>query len=127
MAIYTNLPIYKSTYSLLLAISRISPNMPRECRYSIGQDVRNKVMEIILLVYKANRIKRKTEIISRMREVLLEVQVYIRLMCDLKYISEGCYMMLTEQTASMSKQMSAWEKSERHKEYGDVSSNVSNA
>lgn len=127
MAIYTNLPIYKSAYSLLLAIARITPNMPRECRYSIGLDVRNKVMEIILLVYKANCTKHKANIINRMRESLLEVQVYIRLMCDLKYISEGCYMMLAEQTVSMSKQMTAWEKSENHKDSGDVCNNTSNA
>ena len=47
-----------------------------------------------------------------MREVLLEVQVYIRLMSDLKYISERKYVALMEETTSMSKQMTAWERSE---------------
>lgn len=51
-----------------------------------------------------------------MREILLEVQVYIRLMCDLRYISEKKYVELAEQTASMSKQMAAWEKSEQQKQ-----------
>ena len=56
-------------------------------------------MDIIVLIYRANRTKKKVFIIAKMREVLLEVQVYIRLLSDLKYIS-------------MSKLMAAWERSE---------------
>ena len=120
MAIYTNLPIYKSAYSLLLALTRISPNLPRDCRYSIGQEVRNKAMEIILLVYKANKVRGKTDVISQMQDCLLQAQVYIRVMCDLKYISEGCYSNLTEYTTSISKQLSAWYKSECKKKSDDT-------
>ncbi|MBQ8223107.1 MAG: four helix bundle protein [Bacteroidales bacterium] len=115
MAIFTNLPIYKDSYTLLLEINRMMPNLPRDCRYSIGQELRQKIMEIIVLIYRANRIRKKVFIISKMRETLLEVQVYIRLMSDMKYISEGKYMRLVEQTSSMSKQMSSWEKSEQLK------------
>lgn len=120
MAIYTNLPIYKSAYSLLLAFVRVMPDMPRGCRYSIGQEARIRIMDIILLVYRANRLRRKADTIVQMRETLLEVQVYLRLMCDLKYISEGCYMALAEYTVSMSKQLSAWEKSEKIKNNDDA-------
>ena len=71
-------------------------------------------MEIIVLIYRASRTKKKAFIISKMRETLLEVQVYIRIMNDMKYISERKYAQLVEQTTSMSKQMSAWERSEIH-------------
>lgn len=120
MAIYTNLPIYKSAYSLLLAVNRIMPNLPRDCRYSIGVEVRNKLMEIIILVYRANRSWQKYGIIENMREILVEIQVYLRLMCDMKYVSENCYMMLAEQAVSMSKQLSAWEKSVKRNNNGDA-------
>lgn len=120
MAIYTNLPIYKSAYSLLLAVNRIMPNLPRDCRYSVGVEVRNKIMEIIILVYRANRSWQKFGIIESMREILVEIQVYLRLMCDMKYVSENCYMMLAEQTVSMSKQLSAWEKSVKRNNNGDA-------
>ncbi len=120
MAIYTNLPIYKSAYSLLLAVNRIMPNLPRDCRYSVGVEVRNKIMEIIILVYRANRSWQKSGIIENMREILVEIQVYLRLMCDMKYVSENCYMMLAEQTVSMSKQLSAWEKSVKRNNNGDA-------
>lgn len=55
-------------------------------------------MEIIVLIYRANRTKKKVFIIAKMREVLLEVQVYIRLMSDLKYISERKYVAFMEET-----------------------------
>lgn len=113
MAIYTNLPIYKASYSLLLEINRMMPSVPRDCRYSIGQELRQKIMEIIILIYRASRIKKKVFTISKMRETLLEVQVYIRLMSDMKYISERKYAQLIEQTTSMSKQMAAWERNEQ--------------
>lgn len=113
MAIYTNLPIYKASYSLLLEINRMMPNVPRDCRYSIGQELRKKIMEIIVLIYRANRTRDKLSTIVKMRESLLEVQVYIRLMSDMKYISERKYINFVEQTTSMSKQLSAWEKSEQ--------------
>lgn len=113
MAIYTNLPIYKASYSLLLEINRMMPDVPRDCRYSIGQELRQKTMEIIVLIYRANRTRKKVFIISKMRECLLEVQVYIRLMSDMKYISERKYTQLIEQTTSMSKQMAAWERNEQ--------------
>lgn len=113
MAIYTQLPIYKASYSLLLEISRLQKDIPKDSRYSIGQSLRSKIMDIIVLVYRASRSQNKVAIIMTMRETLLEVQVYIRLLCDMRQISEQRYGALATQTASMSKQMAAWEKSER--------------
>ena len=115
MAIYTHLPIYKATYTLMLEVCRMMPDMPRDCRYSLGQDTRKKIMEMIILIYHANRTKGKVPLILKMREVLQEVQVYVRLMSDMRYVSEGKYLRLAEQMTAISKQLSAWEKSERQK------------
>ncbi len=118
MAIYTNLPIYKATYSLLLSVSQLLPNLPRDCRYSIGMELRGRLMAIIIQIYRANRVRNKVPIILAMRETLLEAQVYVRLLCDMRHISEGKYAELAERTQNMSKQMAAWEKSEASKQSG---------
>ena len=115
MAIYTNLPVYKAAYSLMLDVSRMLPNLPRDCRFSLGVDVRRGVMDIIIFIYRANRTRHKVPVIAKMRETLLEVQVYFRLMCDLRYISENKYVALMELTSDMSRQMALWEKSECRK------------
>ena len=110
MAIYTNLPVYKASYRLMLSLSRAMPNMPRDCRYSLGQDTQRKIMDVIVLIYNANRERNKLLLIRKMQEVLTEVQVYVRLMNDMKYISEGMYLDFAEQIVGIAKQMSAWEK-----------------
>ena len=112
MAIYTNLPIYKATYSLLLEVSRMMPDLPRDARYTIGQEMRTSIMKILIYIYRANRTRRKVHLIGLMREFLLEVQVYVRLLNDMKCISEKKYVHLMELTSDMSKQLAAWEKSE---------------
>lgn len=118
MAIYTNLPVYRASYSLMLSLSKMMPDMPRDCRYSLGQDVRRKIMDVIVLIYRANRTRRKVQLIAQMREIVLEIQVYVRLMNDLRYISEKKYLDLAEQIAAISKQLVAWEKSEWSKTSG---------
>lgn len=103
----------------MLEFIRMMSDLPRDLRYSIGQDVRNKIMEIIVHIYRANRSRNKVHIILDMRELLLEIQVYIRLLCDLHCISERKFVSLVELTTNISKQMSAWEKSENRKQNGE--------
>ena len=91
------------------------PDMPRDCRYTLGQDARRRVMDVIILIYNANRERNKVAIIRKMLNAILEIQVYVRLMCDMKYISENRYLELVEQIVDISKQLSAWEKSEKQK------------
>lgn len=118
MAIYTNLPIYKATYTLMLDVTRMMPDLPRDCRYTMGQELRDRIMKMIVLTYRANSNRTKLNTIREMRELLIEVQVYIRLMCDMKYISERRYVVFAEQTTDMSRQLTAWEKSEKEKTGG---------
>lgn len=113
MALYLDLPVYKACYSLLLETTRLMPNLPRDARFTIGQELRKGVMDIMKMIYRANATRNKVPIIARMRETLLEVQLDTRLMCELKYISERLYVKLAEQTADISRQLAGWEKSER--------------
>lgn len=111
MAIYTNLPVFKATYQLLLDVSQMSPHLPRDCRYTLGQELRSRLMEIMVLIYRANSTRQKGSLISQMRQTVVEVQVYLRLMSDMRYISERKYAQLAELSVGVSRQMAAWEKS----------------
>lgn len=111
MAIYTQLPIYHAAYNLLLSVNRMLPDLPRICRYTIGQDVTHDLMEILTLIYRASRSPAKSLMIGQMRDILQQVQVRFRLLSDMRSLSMNHYAVLIEQTESMSKQMAAWEKS----------------
>lgn len=115
MAIYSNLPVYKASYTLMVEVAKTLKDTPRDCRYTMGQDLRQKIMDLIILIYQANRLKNKIEKIQLMRDNVLQIQVLIRLMCDLRYISERKYVQLVESTTDISKQLVSWEKYERNK------------
>lgn len=60
MAIYTNLPVYEDSYQLLLCLVSFSRNMQRDFRYTLGEQVKDKVVEMMVLIFRANRSKDKT-------------------------------------------------------------------
>lgn len=113
MAIYENLPVYKQAYDLLIDIYGMSKNMARDYRYTIGEEVKKKVMDMMVCIYHANRSMGddKLKYLKKSREYIVEIKLYIRLLIDLKQISIKKLAELTEKTESVSKQLSAWEKS----------------
>ena len=46
MATYDHLPVYKKTYDLLLQLFRLSQNMERDYRYTIGENLKKEVIEL---------------------------------------------------------------------------------
>ena len=68
MALYYHLPVYKTSYDLLLAIFQLTKNFSREYKYTIGQDLKNITTEMILNIYRANSTMSKKEIIQNGRE-----------------------------------------------------------
>lgn len=54
MAIYTNLPVYEDSYQLLLCLVSFSRNMQRDFRYTLGEQVKDKVVEMMVLIFRAN-------------------------------------------------------------------------
>ncbi len=115
MAIYTNLPIYRSTYALLLEVNKVVPNLSRDCRYTLGQDLNRCLIDVLLGVYRANRTRNKLPEIRAMSEMMQQVQVYFRLLCDMRKISERLYVMMIDHSVDICRQLSAWESSEKKK------------
>ena len=87
MALYYYLPVYKTSYDLLLAIFQLTKNFGREYKYTIGQDLKNVTTEMILNIYRANSQSTKKEIIQKGRENLEIIRLYVRLLKDLQQIS----------------------------------------
>lgn len=113
MAIYENLPVYKQSYDLLLEVYGMSKNMSRDYRYTIGEELKKKVMDLMVHIYYANGStgEDKVQCLKKARKYMVEIKLYIRLLTDLKQISVRKLAELTERTESISKQLSAWEKS----------------
>lgn len=111
MALYTELKVYEECYRLFLQLVTSTSRMQRDYRYSIGEQVKRSAMDMIVLIFKANKSYNKCEYIATAREKLVEVQVLLRVFNDLKQISDKQFAMFMEITVSVSKQLAAWEHS----------------
>jgi hypothetical protein len=118
MATYDNLRVYKAVYDLMMEVFRLG-NVQRDIKFTLVEDLKKEIIKLIVLIYRANATTKKSEIIDEAREGMVVVKLYIRMLCDLKQISPKRFGALSEQTESISKQLSAWQK------YSSNSSSVS--
>lgn len=111
MATYDNLPVYKSSYDLLLLIFETVKNFTKEYKYTLWDTIKKEIINMISNIYKANRQKNKTKNIVLAREKVELLRLYFRLWRDLKIISLNKYINIQILLESISKQLTAWEKS----------------
>jgi hypothetical protein len=116
MAQYQHLPIYKGTYDLLMRISIATKNFPREQKFTLGQKLRDEVLELIVFIYRANSVPDRSAHITAIVERIQVVEVMIRLAHDLRVLPRNHYVGLVEMTDSLARQAQGWLKSsERRK------------
>ncbi|MDR3119504.1 MAG: four helix bundle protein [Mediterranea sp.] len=114
MAIYDNLRVYKAVYDLMMEVFRFG-NIQRDIKFTLVEDLKKEIIKIIVLIYRANAVAEKNDIINEARESMVIVKLYIRMLCDLKQISPKRFGALSEQTEAISKQLSAWQKYSNNK------------
>ncbi len=115
---YYELPVYNDCMKLLVTLDRFSTNMSRDYKFTTGQRMRELLTNMIVLVYRANRIRDKKCIISEIKENLVEVQVLCRMLSEIGQISGRQFVALAEQTACIGKQLVAWERKESQRNTG---------
>ena len=110
MASYENLPVFKSTYDLLLDVYVRTKNVPRDLRYTLVQDLKNELTQLMVLIYKANCLRAKEETLRECLDLFLSARLRIRVLKDMHYISIKHFAQLSLKTESISKQLTAWHK-----------------
>ncbi|MDR0332935.1 MAG: four helix bundle protein [Dysgonamonadaceae bacterium] len=110
MATYDQLPVYKVTYDLLLLIFQTCQNMERDYKFTIGENLKKEVIELIVNVYRANCREDKRDLIGTARENAEVTRLLLRLLQDLKQIKLEKFVDMNEKLESISKQLAAWYK-----------------
>jgi len=111
MATYDLLPIYKESYDFLVEIFSFSKNFTREYKYTIGQELKNETIALILAIYRANSSKQRRHLLLDDARVHLEtIRLLLRLTRDLKQIPLKSFVTLSERIESISKQLVAWQR-----------------
>ena len=108
MAQYQHLPIYKQTYDILLRTMIATKDFPREYKYSLGQKIKDELIELVVLIYRANSAIDKKQHIESILERVQAIQLLMRLSHDMKLLSQKHYAALSEMTESLAKQAQGW-------------------
>ena len=112
MALFSELPVYKLGYDLLLDIYRRTSNFTREYKYTMGERLKNETTDILINIYKANKSKKETRLhyINGARQNVEVVRLLLRICKDLKVIGLKGFVALNMQVENLSKQLSSWQK-----------------
>ena len=111
MALHTQLPIYKAAYDLLDVTTDLAKNMPRDFKASIGGVIRDEVVQVVVLIFRANTAREKAPHLEALIERLQVSELMLRLSRDKKLISPGQYAKAVDLTTSIGKQASGWRRS----------------
>ena len=120
MAIVEELPIYKATYELVLIIFRFTKNFNREYKYTIGESLKNEVVEAVTNIYRANSNKDKRPYLKKARENIEVIRLYVRLLKDLHQISTKQLVYVNGYIENISKQLTGWYKSQNKIIKGEI-------
>ena len=115
MALAQELPIYKAGYDLVLALFNISKNFKKEFKYTIGESLKKEAIETITNIYRANIVENKVPHLTKARENIEVIRLYIRLLKDLRQISIKQVVYINGHIENVSKQLTGWYKSQEKK------------
>lgn len=107
---HSDLPIYKATYDLLLAIFQFVKDFSKEYKYSVGEAMKKETMEMMTLIYRANTRNDRKEVLIEARERLEVIRLYVRLMKDLKQINVRKFAQLNTNIELVSRPFVGFEK-----------------
>ncbi|MGR2662422.1 four helix bundle protein [Chromobacterium haemolyticum] len=111
MALHKDLPIYKVTYDLVALVTKLTANMSRDFKRSLGDDLRRECLKLSILVYRANFARSKLPHLSELLERLQVVELTLRLSHDLRLIAPRQYAGAIELTDKIGRQATGWRKS----------------
>ncbi len=108
MALYTNLPVYRDTYKLILLIYEVTKDFPKHYKYSLGQDMQRDALQLVRSIYRANKTSQKKEYLECFLDMFELLKLEIRLCVDLKIVSFKKQAELTVLMDSIGKQVTGW-------------------
>ena len=108
MALYSELPVYRDSYRLLMEIYKVTNTFSREYKFSLGQDMRRDTLSLFRNLYRANKNKDKTAHLEAFLDDFELLRLEIRLCLDLKLLSFKKMAEISLITDSISKQVTAW-------------------
>lgn len=109
---FNSLPVYGAAYRLARELTEMSSRLERNYRYSLGEDIRIGAKKALLCITLAGKGEDRQHNVRAARLAMLDVQLSLRLLSDLKVLPDKRYVPFLEMTEDIMKQLSNWERSE---------------
>lgn len=102
------LPVYKDAYDLMLEIFQFSKQFQREYRFTLGERLKNDILELLIKVYQAQSGYHRQENIREARNHAELARLLLRLTKDLHLIDLKRFIRLNEKIEDILRQLSGW-------------------
>jgi four helix bundle protein len=112
MALFSELPVYKLGYNLLIQIYTRTAVFTREYKYTLGERLKNESTDLLTNIYKANKSKKENRVqyIELARQNVELIRLLLRVSKDLKVIGVKGFVALNIEVEELSKQLVSWQK-----------------
>ena len=112
---FNSLPVYGAVYRLAVEATQMASRLERNYRYSLGEDIRKGVNHALVCIMLAGKGERRESNVHAARIFMLEVQLDLRLLNDMKVLPDKRYAVFLDMTEDIIRQLSNWERSERQR------------
>ena len=111
-----DLTIQQKIYDMILYAYPILDNFPKSQKFSMVQDIKRTMDNVLKLVITANKKKNKLPTLEKLDVELAALRVYIRLAYDLQYFKGAKnYMTFSKHLTEIGNMLGGWIKSELDK------------
>ena len=107
------LPVYKVSYELLLDSFSLIKEIAREYKYTIGEKLKNELTDLLMNVYRANKVRSDSMKLKKIEAAIENIEVIrllFRLLKDLHEISIDDHVKVSRKIENVRRQLNGWEK-----------------
>ena len=109
---YERLPIYKSAMDLALKIDGVAKKLPRYHKYTLGQELRQQAMDLVLFVARANRREDRAYWVTELCYRTEDLKITCNLGRELRaFNSFKQFAQVMQQVVDVSRQAQGWRRS----------------
>jgi len=111
MALYNELPVFKTSYDLLIYVFQVTKTFPKEYKYTLGEKMKTELLHLIVAIYHANKSTDKVLLLDQVQTHIETIRIVLRITHDLKLVSTKQFAHVSLLIESVSKQIAGWKRS----------------
>lgn len=112
-----DIPAFKMMYEVLLRFIQQSGHLTRDYRYTLGEDIKRKMISTEVLICRAHTTRDREQCllyIDQAAEALFEIKLLLRVLHDCKQLNTKTYALMAEAVVGVEEQLHKWKEYKSH-------------